>query len=88
MCDEPTSALDAAVRATIVDLLIELQERTGVSYLFISHDLSVVTRIAHRVAVMRHGRIVETAPAAGFFAAARHPYSRSLIAATVAARGR
>jgi len=82
VCDEPTSALDAGVRIRILELLIELQERTGVSYLFISHDISVVRRIAHRVAVMRAGRIIETAPAATFDAEAWHPYSGSISAAS------
>jgi peptide/nickel transport system ATP-binding protein len=87
VCDEPTSALDVTVQATVIDLLIELQERTGVAYLFISHDLAVVRRISHRVAVMQHGRLVETAPASDIFGGARHPYTQSLLAAaTLSAR--
>ncbi|GAA5211936.1 ATP-binding cassette domain-containing protein [Microbacterium kyungheense] len=81
VCDEPTSALDVTVQATVIDLLIDLQERTGVSYLFISHDLAVVRRVSHRVAVMQRGRLVETASAAEIFGGARHPYTQSLIAA-------
>lgn len=82
ICDEPTSGLDASLQSAIVDLLIDLQERTGASYLFISHDLSVVRRIAHRVAVMQHGRIVESGSTASIFEHGRHPYTRKLISAS------
>ncbi|MBW9119916.1 ABC transporter ATP-binding protein [Microbacterium trichothecenolyticum] len=81
ICDEPTSALDVSVQSTVLDLLTDLQERTGVSYLFISHDLAVVRRISHRIAVMRHGRVLETAPADDIFGLAQHPYTRALVAA-------
>ncbi len=78
--DEPTSALDATTAATLLDLFGELQQRTGVAALFISHDLGVVSRIADRVAVIYGGRIVEEATTEALFAAPRHPYTRSLLA--------
>ena len=78
--DEPTSALDATTAANILDLFRDLQRQTGVSALFISHDLGVVSEIAHRVAVIYAGRIVEVAPVAELFSAPRHPYTRALLA--------
>ncbi len=81
VCDEPTSALDVSVQAQIVNLLKQLQDELGVAYLFITHNFGVVEYLAHDIAVMKDGRIVEAGPAERILAHAGHPYTRSLLAA-------
>jgi len=79
ICDEPTSALDVSVQAQILNLMSELQQRLTLTYLFISHNLAVVSQVADRVGVMYLGRLVELASAADLFARPRHPYTRMLL---------
>jgi len=79
--DEPTSALDVSIQAQVIDLLRDVQHRRQLSYLFISHDLRVVRALAHRLIVMRHGKVVEQGLAADIFAAPQQDYTRQLLAA-------
>jgi len=90
VADEPTTALDVTVQAQILDLLAEIQKELGMAVLMITHDLAIVYKVADTVALMRHGKIVETAPANEFFKSPKHPYARELFDAipTFAKRGR
>jgi oligopeptide transport system ATP-binding protein len=81
VCDEPVSSLDVSVAAQVVNLLLDLRERNGLSYLFISHDLATVERISDRIAVMYLGRVVEEGPAAEVTSLPLHPYSAALLSA-------
>jgi oligopeptide/dipeptide ABC transporter ATP-binding protein len=86
--DEPTSGLDVSVQAIVLRLFLDLRERFGLTYLFISHDLSVVRLMSQRIAVMYLGRVVELGATGQVFAAPRHPYTRSLLASVPVAGGR
>ncbi|MFI9467286.1 ATP-binding cassette domain-containing protein [Streptomyces sp. NPDC052492] len=77
--DEPTSALDVSVQATVLDLLADLQQRLGLTYVFVSHNLAVVAQVADRVAVMSRGRLVEVGETAAVLRTPRHPYTRQLL---------
>jgi peptide/nickel transport system ATP-binding protein len=77
--DEPTSALDVSVQAGIVEVLLQLQAELGLTYVFVSHDLSLVRQFAHTVSVMRHGRVVEHGTVAGIFDDPREEYTRTLL---------
>ena len=81
VCDEPVSSLDVSIQAKIINLLMKLQKQMNISYLFISHDLSVVRHISHKIAVMYLGQIVETAETDELFANTMHPYSIALLSA-------
>ncbi|MBM3521624.1 MAG: glutathione ABC transporter ATP-binding protein GsiA, partial [Alphaproteobacteria bacterium] len=81
VADEAVSSLDVTIRAQVINLMMDLQSELGISYLFISHDMAVVERISHRVAVMYLGRLVEIGPRDAVFSDPQHEYTRALLAA-------
>ncbi|MEU9350631.1 ATP-binding cassette domain-containing protein [Streptomyces griseoloalbus] len=81
VCDEPVSALDLSTQTRVLDLFIDIQRRTGVAYLFVSHDLAVIRHISHRVTVLYRGAVVETGPADRITASPEHPYTQDLLLA-------
>ena len=87
VCDEPTSALDVSIRAEVMDLLLTLQKELGVSYLFITHDLSIIPHLAHRVAVMSAGKIVEYGKTSDVLLNPQHDYTKTLLAAAPSVNG-